>query len=100
MQNGNMVVQGGLTNSCEKKRSKTQRRKGKIYPFESRVLKDSKERQEAFLSDQCKETEENNKMRKARDLFKKIKRHQGNISCKDGHNKGQKWYGPNRSRRY
>ena len=25
---------------------------------------------------------------------------QGNISCKDGHNKGQKWYGPNRSRRY
>ena len=25
---------------------------------------------------------------------------QGNISCKDGYNKGQKWYGPNRSRRY
>ena len=24
----------------------------------------------------------------------------GNISCKDGLNKGQKWYGPNRSRRY
>ena len=23
-----------------------------------------------------------------------------NISCKDGHNKGQKWYGPNKSRRY
>ena len=23
-----------------------------------------------------------------------------NISCKDGHNKGQKWYGSNRSRRY
>ena len=22
------------------------------------------------------------------------------ISCKDGHNKGQKWYGPNRSRKY
>ena len=25
---------------------------------------------------------------------------QGNTSCKDGHNKGQKWYGLNRSRRY
>ena len=25
---------------------------------------------------------------------------EGNISCKDGHSKGQKWYGPNRSRRY
>ena len=54
----------------------------------------------AFLRDQCKETEENNRMRKTRDLFKKIKRYEGNISCKDGHNKGQKWCGPNRSRRY
>ena len=53
----------------------------------------------AFPSDQCKEIEENNRMGKTRDLFKKI-RHQGNISCKIGHNKGQKWYGPNRSRRY
>ena len=50
----------------------------------------------AFLSDQCKEIEENNRMGKARDLFKKIR----NISSNDGHNKGQKWYGPNRSRRY
>ena len=30
--------------SCEKKTSKKQRRKGKIYPFESRVPKNSKER--------------------------------------------------------
>ena len=27
----------------------------------------------AFLSDQCKEIEENNRMRKTRDLFKKIR---------------------------
>ena len=52
----------------------------------------------AFLSDQCKEIEENNRMEMTIDLFKKI-RYQGNISCKDGLNKGQKWYGPNRSRR-
>ena len=39
-----MAVRGGLTNSCEKKRSKKQRRKGKIYPFEYRVPKNSKER--------------------------------------------------------
>ena len=43
----------------------------------------------AFLSDQCKEIEENNRMGETRDLFKKIR---------DGHNKGQKWHGPNRSR--
>ena len=53
----------------------------------------------AFLSDQCKEIEENNRMGKTRDLFKKIT-YQGIISCKDGLDKGQKWYGPNRSRRY
>ena len=54
----------------------------------------------AFLSDQCKEIEENNRMGKSRDLFKKNQRYQRNVSCKDGLDKGQKWYGPNRSRRY
>ena len=39
-----MAVWGGLTNSCEKKKSKKQRRKGKIHPFECRVPKNSKER--------------------------------------------------------
>ena len=52
-----------------------------------------------FLSDQYKEIEGNNKMGKTRDLFKKI-RDKGKFSCKERHNKGQKWYGPNRSRRY
>ena len=51
----------------------------------------------AFLSDQCKEIEENNRMGKTRDRFKKI-RYQRNISCKDGLKKGEKWYGPNRSK--
>ena len=37
----------------------------------------------AFFRDQCKEIEENNRVGKTRDLFKKI-RYQGNISCKDG----------------
>ena len=50
-----------------------------------------------FLSDQCKEIEENNRMGKTRDLLKKIRDTKG---CKDGLDKGQKWYGPNRSRRY
>ena len=42
----------------------------------------------------------NSRIEKTRDLFKKIRDNQGNISCKDGLNKGQTWYGPNRSRRY
>ena len=54
----------------------------------------------AFFSNQCKEIEEKDRMGNTRDLFKKNQRYQGNTSCKDGLNKGQKWYGPNRSRRY
>ena len=44
MQKSKMAVWGGLTNSCEKKRSKKERRKGKIFPSECRVPKNSKER--------------------------------------------------------
>ena len=51
----------------------------------------------AFLSDQCKEIEENNRMGKTRDLFKKIRDTKGTFH---GLNKGQKWYGPNRRRKY
>ena len=54
----------------------------------------------AFLSNQCKEIEENNRMGKTRDLFKKIRDTKGTISCKDGLYKEQKWHGPKRSRRY
>ena len=39
-----MAVWGGLTNSCEKKRSEKQRRKGKIKESEFRVPKNSKKR--------------------------------------------------------
>ena len=44
----------------------------------------------ATLSDQCKEIEENSIMGKTRNLFKKIRDNKGNISRKDGLDKGQK----------
>ena len=53
----------------EKKRSKKQRRKGKTLNAEfQRIARRDKK---AFLSDHCKEIEENNRMGKTRDLFKK-----------------------------
>ena len=69
-----MAVWGGLTNSCEKKRGEKQRREGKMYKhlnaeFQRIATRDKK----AFFSDQCKEIEENNRMGKTRDLFKKIR---------------------------
>ena len=74
MQKSKMAVWGGLTNSCEKKRSKKQRRKGKINPFECRMepiefQRIARRDKKAFFSDQCKEKEENNRMGKTRDLF-------------------------------
>ena len=48
-------------------------------------------RDKKAFSDQCKEIEENNRMGKTKDLFKKIRDTKGNILCKDGLNKGKKW---------
>jgi len=79
-----MAVWGGLTNTCEKKESEKQRRKGKIYPFECRVPKIARRDKKAFLSDQCKEIEENNRMGKTRDLFKKIRDTKGTFHGKMG----------------
>ena len=41
-------------------------------------------RDKAFLSDQCKETEENNRMKKTRDFFKKIGDTKGIFHAKMG----------------
>ena len=52
---------------------------------------------EAFLSDQCKGIEEN---KERTEIFSRKLEIPRKISCKDGLDKGQKWYGPNRNRRY
>ena len=64
--------------------------------FQRRARRDKK----SFLSEKSKEIEETNRMGKTRDLFKKIRDTNGTFLAKIGTNKGQKWYGPNRSRRY
>ena len=77
MQKSKMAVWGSLTNSCEKKGIKKQRRKGKIYPCEWEFQRIARRDKKAFLSDQCKEIEENNRMGKTRNLFKKIRDDKG-----------------------
>ena len=65
-----MAVWGGLTNSCEKKRSKKEKERYKHLNAESQRI--ARRDKKAFFSDQCKEIEENNRMGKTRDLFKKL----------------------------
>ena len=56
--------------------------------FQRIARRDSK----AFLSDQCKEVEENTRMGKTRDLFKKIRHTKGTFHAKMGSIKDEKWY--------
>ena len=51
-----------------------------IAEFQRIARRDKK----AFLSDQCKEMEENNRMRKTRDVFKKITDIKGTFHAKMG----------------
>ena len=69
MQKSKMAVWAGLTNSCEKKRRKSKGEKERYNQLNAEFQRIARRDNEAFLSDQCKETEENNKMGKDRDLF-------------------------------
>ena len=80
-----------------KRKAEKERYKHLNAEFQRIARRDKKD----FLADQCKEIEANNRMGKTGDLFKKMRDTKGTfISCKDELDKGQKWYGPNRSRRY
>ena len=70
-------------------KSKGEKERYKHLKAESQRI--AKRDKKAFFSDQCKEIEENNRLGKTRDLFKKIRDTLGNISGKNGLDKGQKW---------
>ena len=59
-------------------------RKGKLYPSECRILKISKERQERLPQRSMQIIEENNRIGKTRDLFKKIRDTKGIFHAKMG----------------
>ena len=95
-----MVSGEALQIAVKRREVKSQGEKGRYKHLNTEFQRIARRGKKAFFSDQCKEIEENNRMGKTRDLSKKIRDTQGNISCKDGLDKGQKLYGPNRSRRY
>ena len=83
MPKGKMVVWRGLTNNWEKKRNESQGEKERYVHLNAefqRIAGDKK----AFLSDQCKEIEENNRMGKTRELIKKIRDAKGTFHAKMG----------------
>ena len=77
-----MAVWGGLTNSCEKKRSESKGEKEIYKHLNAEFQRIARRDKKAFLSNQCKEIEENNRMGKTRDLFKKIRDTKGTFHAK------------------
>ena len=55
-----------------------------MYPTEYRVPENSRRNKKAFLYEQCKDIEENDRMRKTRDLFKKIGAIKGTFHARMG----------------
>ena len=73
------VSEEALQISCEKKTSKKQRRKGKIYTLNAEFQRTARRDKKAFFREQCKQIEENNTVGNTRDLFKKIRDTKGHF---------------------
>ena len=77
-----MVVSEEALQIAEKRREVED--KEKRYPSECKFQRIARREKKAFLSDQCKEIEENNRMGKTRDCFKKIRDTKGTFHTKMG----------------
>ena len=82
VQKSKMAVWGGLTNSCEKREVKSKGEKERHKHLNAEFQRIARREKKAFLSDQFKEIEENNRMGKTRHLFKKIKDTKGTFHAK------------------
>ena len=94
-----MIVIRGLK-IAEKRREVKSKRAKEIYIHQNAEFqRTARTDKKAFLSDQCKEIEENNRMGKTRDLFKKIRDTKGTFHATMGSIKDRNGI-PNRNRRY
>ena len=75
-----MPVRRGLTNSCERKEVKSKGEKKRYKHLNAEFQRIARRDKKAFLSDQCKEIEENNRMGKT--LFKNIRDTKGTFHVK------------------
>ena len=84
-----MAIWGGLTNSCKRREVKSKGEKERYKHLNAEFQRIARKDKKAFLSNQCKERGKQQNGKDQRSL-QENQRYQGNISCKDGLNKGQK----------
>ena len=70
--------------AVKRREAKSKGEKERYTHLNSEFQKIARRDKKAFLSDQCKEIEENNRMGKTRDLFKKIRNTKGTFHAKMG----------------
>ena len=84
MQKSKMAVWEALQIAVKRREVKSKGEKEKYFLFNKEFQRIARRDKKAFLSHQCKEIEENNRMGKTRDLFKKIRDTKGTFYTKMG----------------
>ena len=79
-----MAVWGGLTIAVKRREVKSNGEKERYTHLNAEFQRLAGRNKKAFLSDQCKEIEENNRMGKTRELFKKSRDTKGTFHAKMG----------------
>ena len=82
MPKSKMAVWGGLTIAVKGRETKSKGEKERYKHLNAEFQRIARRDKKAFLSDQCKEIEENNRMGKTRDLSKKIRDTKGIFHAK------------------
>ena len=84
------MLEEALQITVKIRETKSKGEKERYIHLNAEFQRKARRNKRAFLSDQCKEIEENNRMGKTRDLFQKIRDTKGTVHAKNGLNKGQK----------
>ena len=84
MQKSKMAVWGALQIAVKRREAKSKGEKERYKHLNAEFQRIARRYKKAFFSDQCKEIEENNRMGKTRDLFKKIRDTKGTLHAKMG----------------
>ena len=78
------LSEGALQIAVKRREVKSKGEKERYTRLNAGFQRTARRDKKAFLSDQCKEIEENNRMGKTRDLFKKIRDTKGTFHAKMG----------------
>ena len=82
MQKSKMAVWGGLQIAVKRREAKSKGEKERYKHLNADFQRTARRDKKAFLRDQCKEIEENNRKGKNRDLFKNIRDTEGTFHAK------------------